>query len=142
MKSEAGRDFCYNEITHAPGTFDSCDFDTYSAMFECCEKTYPDSQYLEFDCKTNLSGGGDCTGDACYDNYTAAVKEVEIEKSSVVIKDDDDDILGVPLLVYAIVGPLLVLIFAFIAIKTKCCRQPLCKKKIKDTQVSLTETKD
>ena len=74
VASVAGRDFCYNEVTHTSQTFNACNFDTVIAMFGCCEDKFKDNQYLEYDCKTNLVGNDvACTGDACYEKYTAAV---------------------------------------------------------------------
>ena len=119
VQSAAGREFCYNEITHAVGTFAKCDFPTYTAMFECCEETYADNQYLEFDCKTNLPGGGDCVGNDCFDNYTEAVKEVEAEKTTITVKDDDDDGMDPAIIVVIALTPLLLLLL-FISIKTRC----------------------
>ena len=51
MQSTAGREFCFNDVIHPVGTFDSCDFpDDYVKMFECCTELAKGNKSLEFDC--------------------------------------------------------------------------------------------
>jgi len=78
VKSAAGREFCFYDIIHAEGTFEKCDFPTYVEMFECCEKLGEGNKSLEFDCKTELpGGGGECeTQEECYENYQKGVEAV------------------------------------------------------------------
>ena len=61
-------------------------------MFECCTELAKGDKSLEFDCQTELpGGGGECkTQEECYENYTKGLEAVEKDKEEVNEEDDDD----------------------------------------------------
>ena len=105
-------------------------------MFECCTELAKGNKSLEFDCQTELPGGGeDCTTqEECYENYTKGLEIVKDKQAQGEEENDDDDDNSGAVRAAIIIVSLLILvgIFAFIAIKTSCFAKPLCKKKGED----------
>ena len=64
VQSTAGREFCFADIIHPEGTFDTCDLATTLDKFECCTTLAQGDQSLEFDCQSTLTvntADGECT---------------------------------------------------------------------------------
>ena len=66
-------------MIHPEGTFDTCDFPDYVQMFECCTELAKGNKSLEFDCRTELPGGGEecTTQEECYENYSKGLQIVK-----------------------------------------------------------------
>ena len=80
MISEAGRDFCLNDIIHPQGTFDSCsgiDKTDFVAIFECCDRFAEGNLSIAFDCKLEMTAGECTTEEECRENYRDGLKTVE-----------------------------------------------------------------
>ena len=71
-------------MIHPEGTFESCDFPTYVEMFDCCTELAAGNKSLEFDCQTELpGGGGECaTQEECYENYSKGLEVVNETKAN------------------------------------------------------------
>jgi len=58
VKSTAGRDYCFNDIVHPAGRFDSCRSVGADPVkvFTCCDNLGGDDLYLAYDCKVERIG--------------------------------------------------------------------------------------
>ena len=101
-------------------------------MFDCCTELAAGNKSLEFDCQTELpGGGGECeTQEECYENYSKGLEVVKESKANIQDEEDDDDS-GEVIRVIVVVAVILVLAIAFaiIAKRTSCFGKPLCPKK-------------
>lgn len=141
MQSTAGREFCFVDVIHPEGTFKDCDFPTYKEMFDCCSELAKGDKNLEFDCQTELpGGGGKCKTQAeCYENYTKGLQEVEKAKAAEVNNDGDDSGDGSGTILIIVLSLLIIGICCFTVYKTKCCSQSCCAKKGQQQEVASAE---
>lgn len=77
--SESAIDFCNNDVIYTTNVFSECESSSFVKMFDCCDRLAKGDLYIAFDCKTNNSGGGQCSNQQqCLENYEAGLKKVEL----------------------------------------------------------------
>lgn len=77
--SESAIDFCSNDVIYTTNIFVECESTSFVKMFDCCDKLANGDPNIAFDCKTNNSGGGQCSNaKQCLENYEAGLEKVEL----------------------------------------------------------------
>ena len=105
-------------------------------MFACCDDFGKGDQYLTYDCKTHLPGGGTCNDEAdCKANYQRGLEVIEAEKLRVKPEEEEDKLMQwVIASVILIVGGSILIALTIIFYRTKCCQQ--CRAKKEDETVT------
>ena len=125
LKSAAGRDFCYHDIIHAEGTFQTCldmDATDYQAVFDCCEDHAKGNKNIAFDCEQEVLQGQCFSVEECI-SKPAQPKD---KASSDSADDVDSSVDGMMVANLINVSILAIAIIALIiwACKTKCGKKP------------------
>ena len=55
VESQAGRQFCYNEVIHEEGLFAKCANDDIVEVFKCCNQSFKSNKYYIYDCESEFT---------------------------------------------------------------------------------------
>ncbi len=115
-------------MIHPVGTFDECDFPSFSEVFACCDRIADGDQNIAFDCKSTLPGGGECNSEyGCIENYREGLAEVEAIANQPVEEEESSNALII--VTVCLVSIISIMVLAYVAYSTRCFKKRICNKK-------------